>query len=240
MDSKTLNPSAFTFLGFSAGKVWPTPEPNTAFRFGVRASSRLNRTLNRKKLCAEFMPLYPKAPEATLDATDATTSFFPENTNFAQVRIRSNAEPNLNLRSGSGFRGWLNRTWRSSSAFREMCHELEPNRTLPALIWIPVVEIYPKQEVVQSEAMTWSWYQEYCGSSTIIFSLDCQVRCSGQDYSQAPQDLRSAKKKLKRRQRPEDRDQPVAYFLGNGGTATALTVTVTRRKIGNATDIPLP
>ncbi|KAJ7754040.1 hypothetical protein B0H16DRAFT_1690610 [Mycena metata] len=42
-----------------------------------------------------------------------------------------------------------------------------------------------------------------------------------------------------RRQRPEDRDQPVAYFLGNGGTATALTVTVTRRKIGNATDVVL-
>ncbi|KAJ7018474.1 hypothetical protein C8F04DRAFT_1198957 [Mycena alexandri] len=50
----------------SAGKVQvrAAPEPNAAFRFGVHASSRLNRTPNRKK-----------APEATLDAND--TDFNP-------------------------------------------------------------------------------------------------------------------------------------------------------------------
>ncbi|KAJ7037546.1 hypothetical protein C8F04DRAFT_1180584 [Mycena alexandri] len=41
-----------------------------------------------------FMPLYPKAPEATLDATD-------------MVRIRSNAEPNLNLRSAFEGRDYI-------------------------------------------------------------------------------------------------------------------------------------
>ena len=46
-------------------------------------------------------------------------------------------EPNLNLRSGSRFKGSLNRTWRSSSAFRARGPEPEPNRTFPALATRP-------------------------------------------------------------------------------------------------------
>ncbi|KAJ7764216.1 hypothetical protein B0H16DRAFT_1687665 [Mycena metata] len=58
---------------------------------------------------------------------------------------------------------------------------------------------------------------------------------------------------IKWRQRSEDRDKSVAYFLGNGGDrklsafwyplmfrATDPTVTVTCHKIGNATGLPLP
>ncbi|KAF8169421.1 hypothetical protein K438DRAFT_1941284 [Mycena galopus ATCC 62051] len=57
----------------------------------------------------------------------------PEKAEKFRVRTRSNAEPNLNVRSGSGFGSCLNRTRGSGSAFGERGPEPEPNRTLPAL-----------------------------------------------------------------------------------------------------------
>ncbi|KAJ7025091.1 hypothetical protein C8F04DRAFT_1191784 [Mycena alexandri] len=52
-----------------AVRVQPAPEPNTAFRFSVHASSRnMEPELNPE----------PKAPEATLDAIEETRFFIPE------------------------------------------------------------------------------------------------------------------------------------------------------------------
>ncbi|KAJ7161117.1 hypothetical protein C8R46DRAFT_1038274 [Mycena filopes] len=112
LDSRVLRTTPRAF------DVRARPEPNATFAFGVRAledhwMAQQGKTL----LCACFWPEFDS----------------PRSPIFAEVRTRSNAEPNVNAGSGSGFSKWPNRTQRSGSAFGKKYPEPEPNRTLPAL-----------------------------------------------------------------------------------------------------------
>ncbi|KAK6984957.1 hypothetical protein R3P38DRAFT_3450941 [Favolaschia claudopus] len=77
----------------------------------------------------------------------------PEVAELGKVRTRSNAEPNLNARSGSEFGDLLNRTRRSGSGFREKSPEPEPNRTLTSLDG----KVYPRASVEENELQTFRW-----------------------------------------------------------------------------------
>ncbi|KAJ7016265.1 hypothetical protein C8F04DRAFT_1202752 [Mycena alexandri] len=85
----------------------------------VVARFRFNQPPNRTPRSGSAFT--PQAAPSNLNRTPNRKFFIPEKAEFC---------------SGSGFGHWLNRTRRSSSAFAEMCPELEPNRTLPALVGI--------------------------------------------------------------------------------------------------------
>ncbi|KAJ6586735.1 hypothetical protein B0H10DRAFT_1961579 [Mycena sp. CBHHK59/15] len=119
-------------------QVQQIAEPEHEVQFGVQAGgifAERIRTPNLKHQDGNtFQQIYAYSGVIYVGILaphhDPMSLFVPD---VEWVRTHSNAELNLNLRSGSRFGSSLNWTSGSGSAFGKKCPEPEPNRTLPSL-----------------------------------------------------------------------------------------------------------